>query len=113
MTFKEYLKEKADKNQKDINISDHIESIKEKLETNFFKRRFVISFIDIKTQQLIAFGSDASSINIFIPKNVSPKFYIDLFISALEKELGFSRADIEVSEDKTNKADFYNIMLCW
>lgn len=111
MTFKEKLIEKA----KQINIQKEMEAVKQGMEECFSYREFHIRLY--KTRGNLIIGSnygigDRNYASFFVPKNISPAEYINLFIKAF-KELGFSSNDITLDEKPGKDYELYTIIVRW
>ena len=108
MTFKEQLVIKAN----EININEEIEQIKEKMEKFSHKRKFKIELIKVHVVMAIGGNSCSNHIDFFIPDNVSPEHYQQLFIDKLI-ELGFSNEDIVLETEHIKSYDNYMINVKW
>lgn len=111
MTFKDELTKKADHFETDVDILENVEFIKNQLEVFCSKRRYTISLV--KPHGIMALGScNTNHSDIFIPKQVEPNYYRQLFVDAF-KALGFTDEDIELQECSCSSYDAYNITLRW
>lgn len=111
MSFKEELTKKADRFEASVDILENVEFIKSQLEVFCTKRKYTISLV--KPRSTMAFGScNTNHYDVFIPKQVEPHYYRQLFIEAFKK-LGFTGEDIELDEYRSSDYDAYNIILRW
>jgi hypothetical protein len=111
-TFREYLKEKADEYERKTDISQHIETIKRKMEYSASLRKFHIYLIDPTGTGVISFNSSDNSASFFIPKEIVSWKYIQLFKQALEK-LGFDQDSITTSLGSYGGYDCWALTLEW
>ena len=111
-TFREYLKEKADEYERKTDISQHIETIKRKMEYSVSLRKFHIYLIDPTGTGVISFSSSDNSASFFIPKEIVSWKYIQLFKQALEK-LGFDQDSITTSLGSYDGYDCWALTLEW
>lgn len=112
-TFKDQLTAKAD--VFNIDISEHITKIKQKIEQIVTRRSFTVGLIAAKAHATIAFGNnDESCYQTFIPRNIEPDIYVKRFTAAF-KELGFSLSNGALSLGISGYKDYdiYNITLRW
>lgn len=111
MSFKEELTKKADRFEASVDILENVEFIKSQLEVFCTKRKYTISLV--KPRSIMAIGScNTNHFDVFIPKQVEPHYYRQLFIDAFKK-LGFTDEDIELDEYRSSDYDAYNIILRW
>ena len=113
MTFREKLTEKAD--SLEIDISEHIEKIKEQIEQTIEKRSFTVSLLRLKTEGRFAIGRNGDCIyQTIIPRHVDESIYMSKFTDAFSK-LGFSIAGgtMNLSVTGTVCFDSYEILLRW
>ena len=111
MTFKDKLTEKAESMR--IDISDHLNAIKEKMEQAVEARSFTVSLLRAKGR--VAIGRHGScNYQTFIPKGIDESMYMTKFTDAF-RELGFSISDGSMSLCATGFKDFdsYDIVLMW
>ena len=112
VNFRQELTIKADEYEKNINIAEEIENIKNKLEGCFYKREYIVSLVKV-TKSTVAIGHyNATHTSIFIPYGIAPLHYRQLFINELQK-LGFSEECMELSVEKYPCFDSYDIKLKW
>ena len=110
--FRQELAIKADEYEKNINIVEKIENIKNQLEGYFYKREYIISLVKV-TESSVAIGhNNVGRTSIFVPYGVPPMYYRQLFINELQK-LGFSEECMELSVKKHPCFDSYDIKLKW
>lgn len=112
MTFKEKLSARADKEAASINIVAHIEKIKLRLQEIYATRKFTLHLIDTMSGNFAIGGYRPNSEDLFIPKNIAPATYRQLFIDAF-KLLGFTDADITVDCYYAKCYTSYDIILTW
>lgn len=111
MSFKEELTKKADYFETKVDILEIIEFIKSQLEVFCNKREYTISLV--KPFITMALGScNTNYCQIFIPKQVEPYYYRQLFVDAF-KELGFTDEVVDLDEYSCPSYDAYNIILRW
>lgn len=111
MTFKDKLTEKAE--SMEIDISEHLKAIKDKMEHAVEARSFTVSLIRPKGR--VAFGRLSScNYQTFIPKGIDESMYITKFTDAF-RGLGFKIADGSMSISALGFKDFdsYDIVLRW
>lgn len=106
MTFKEQLSLKAAK----ISIKDDIEYIKKKMEDFYARREFTVNLIRPKVNHIAIGGASSNFTQLFIPREVSPQVYRQVFVEAF-KELGFTDDDIILEKKSNEWLDSYNIIL--
>lgn len=111
MTFKEELAQKAYEARTNIDVSENIKRVKDKLLDSYLSREFTISLIMAKTTMAIG-GYRSNYVSFFIPNHLDPNLYKQVFISAL-KELGFTDDDISISYNNHKSYDEYLIKLIW
>lgn len=110
MTFKEQLIEKAEQS----NIQKEMDYVKQEMEKYFSYREFHIRLYKARGNMVIGsssgFGNNHAE--FFIPNNITPNEYINLFIKALE-ELGFTTKDIILDEKPGEDYSLYSIKVRW
>ena len=112
-TFKDQLTAKAD--AINIDISEHITKIKEKMEQVVARRSFTVNLIATKANATVAFGhNNENCYQAFIPRNIEHYIYVERFTTAF-KELGFSlsRGDLSLGVSGYKDFDAYNITVRW
>lgn len=110
-TFAEQLKLKADMFEIDLDIDDEIQEIKNKMNKFFHRREYIIDLYKPKGAMAIGGYCDTRSA-FFIPKDIAPLHYRQLFIDELYK-LGFTDNDLELSDKDTYTCHAYRIIVRW
>ncbi len=111
-SFREQLKAKADKFERQADVSEHIKAIKAKMERVATQRKFYIHLIEPTGTSTLAFGDHESAQTIFIPKGIVSWKYVQIFKKAL-KELGFEEHDISTAIKSEDEYDRWTITLEW
>lgn len=109
MTFKEELTQKANMYEKNIDITDDINYIKERMEDCYTDREFNIYLYVPHTNFAIG-HAHTNYASFFVPKGVAPQHYRMLFIMELEK-LGFNEYELNDTHDRYS--DCYSIKVRW
>lgn len=111
-SFREQLKAKADKFERQADVSEHIKAIKAKMERVATQRKFYIHLIEPTGTSTLAFGSHENAQTIFIPKGIVSWEYVQIFKKALE-ELGFEPDDISMSLESYDEYNKWKLILEW
>lgn len=112
ISFREELMLRADEYEKNIDIQKDIENIKKNLNEYYYRRSYTISLIKV-TNGSVAIGQHTPGrIGLFIPNNLSPLHYRQLFINEFNK-LGFIEGCMELWEQECKNFYEYNIVLKW
>ena len=111
MTFKEQLTAQADNFERSVDINEEITYIKGRMRECWASRAFNINLI--VTYGSIAIGNASHKFKyLFVPKQVSPMHYRQLFVVELKK-LGFSEDEIELYDIETAHSHTYSIKVVW
>lgn len=113
MTFKDELVSKL--NEQQLDITNNIELIKDKLNKLFYKRTFTISLLETKPNRTVAIGGESCYAPIyrdFIPYGIEPEVYRNLYIDKLV-ELGFDHNMIEIVNGQSKNCYTYDIIFRW
>lgn len=110
-TFAEQLKLKADMFEINLDIDDEIQEIKNKMNKFFHRREYIIDLYKPKCTMAIGGYCDTRS-TFFIPSDVAPLHYRQLFIEELYK-LGFTDDNIELDDRDTATYHQYTIIVRW
>ena len=111
VNYRQELTNKANAYLENIDITEEIEDIKNKLEYYFDKREYTIYLVKVN-EGPVAVGGNTSATHIFIPYDIAPLHYRQLFIDELQK-LGFSKEYMELFINKGRYSDSYIIKLKW
>lgn len=111
MTFAEKLKYRADMFEMDLNVHEEILSIKKNMEKHFTRREYIIDLYKAKCTMAIGGNCDMRS-SFFIPRDVAPLHYRQLFIDELYK-LGFTDDNIELDDNDQERYHLYKIIVRW
>ena len=112
ISFREELMLRADEYEKNIDIQEDIEKIKQNLNEYYYKRKYTISLVKV-TKGSVAIGQcTPGHTRVFIPYGVEPLRYRKLFIDAFNK-LGFNEDCMELWEQECRNFYEYNIVLKW
>ncbi len=109
--FKEELTLEAEQIASNIDISEDMKRIKEKMKEYVECRKYTVLLI--KPHDTMAVGGGCSNITqLFIPPFVSPLHYRQLFVEEFKK-LGFTDDDMQLYVKETTYSDCYYIELEW
>ena len=111
MTFAEKLKYRADMFEMDLNVHEEILNIKKNMEKYFNCREYIIDLYKAKCTMAIGGNCDRRS-TFFIPRDVAPLHYRQLFIDELYK-LGFTDDSIELDDNDYDRYHQYRITVRW
>lgn len=112
ISFREELMLRADEYEKNIDIQKDIETIKRDLNECYYRRTYTISLVKVTNGSVAIGQSNPGRISLFIPKNVEPLRYRQLFIDAFNK-LGFNEDCMELYIQEYKSFYEYNIILKW
>lgn len=109
-TFKEKLSEKA--NVLEVDIKDHIEKIKQRMNENVSCRKFSISLYKVKSGVCFALGGNIPQhYSTYIPYGIEDWVYVGAFRIALEN-LGFDNIETKLTSDNSTY-DCYTLKVEW
>lgn len=112
ISFREELMLRADEDEKNIDIQEDIENIKKNLNEYYYKRKYTISLVRVIEDSVVIGQSTPGRICLFIPRNIEPLRYRQLFINEFNK-LGFTEDYMELWEQTYRNHCEYNIVLKW
>ena len=107
MTFAEKLKYRADMFEMDLNVHEEVLHIKKNMEKHFNRREYIIDLYKAKCTMAIGGNCDMRS-TFFVPHDVSPLHYRQLFIDELYR-LGFTDDAIELDDNDYERYHQYRI----
>lgn len=111
MTFKEQLTALADNFERSVEIGEEIECIKERMRKCWADRVFTINLV-VPFGPMAIGNASSNFYDDFIPKQVSPMHYRQLFVEELKK-MGFDENDIELYDIETAHSHTYSIKVVW
>lgn len=112
ISFREELMLRADEYEKNFDIQEDIENIKRNLNAYYYKREYTVSLVEVIKGPIAIGQHTPSRISLFIPQEVEPLRYRQLFIDAFTK-LGFTEDCMEFYEQEGKDSYIYNIVLKW
>ena len=111
MNFAEKLKYKADMFEMDLNVYSDVCNIQKNMEKHFNRREYIIDLYKAKCTMAIGGNCDMRS-TFFVPRDVAPLHYRQLFIDELYK-LGFTDDNIELDDRDMATYHQYRITVRW
>lgn len=111
MTFAEKLKYRADMFEMDLNVHEEVIAIKKNMEKHFNRREYIIDLYVARCTMAIGGNCDMRS-TFFVPRDVAPIHYRQLFIDELYK-LGFTEDNIELDDNDYGRYHQYKITVRW
>ena len=113
LTFKEQLTASAEAQlKKSLSIEDHLKFIKAALQQYVTLREYSIYLFKSQDKSLALGGNCNNCFQTFIPKNIDPIEYCQLFINAFI-ELGFTWENMSYETKHEELWDLYVIKLKW